>query len=279
VVPGLGSSSLNEEVCRVDWNKTKTIFILVFLILDLFLIYQYFEKKNSNQYELIAESTFEERLSENEIKYTALPKESMKERYVSSKSKIFTEDDIKKLNNQVVTLYSNQKLFAKLEKPFPLSEGTHNEALDAFVKETILNGDLYKYWDYDKATNAIIYYQTYNDKMFYNNMNGKLVLYMNANREVTSYEQTLLENIEEFNEKEEVLPAIKAIETLFSKGYLKPKSKITKVELGYYTLVQLTASHVLTPTWRIVINDEENMYVNALEGQIIQFDTEDKILE
>lgn len=115
--------------------------------------------------------------------------------------------------------------------------------------------------------------------MFYNNVNGKLTLFFNENKEIVSYEQTLLENIEEFNEEEEVLPAIKAIETLYYKGYLRPKSEVTKVELGYYTLVQLTASHVLTPTWHVVIDGKEDLFVNAFEGQIIQLNTEENILE
>jgi regulatory protein YycI of two-component signal transduction system YycFG len=263
----------------MDWSKTKTIFILVFLILDIFLVYQYFEKRNSNQLEFIAESTFEERLKENEIKYSNLPKETTKERYLSAKSKNFSKDDMKKLKGQKVTIYDNQKIFSKLDKPFALGEKIYSEALDAFVKENILNGDQYKYWGVDEDSNAIIYYQMHEEKMFYNNVNGKLTLFFNENKEIVSYEQTLLENIEEFNEEEEVLPAIKAIETLYYKGYLRPKSEVTKVELGYYTLVQLTASHVLTPTWHVVIDGKEDLFVNAFEGQIIHLNTEENILE
>lgn len=31
----------------MEWNKTKTIFIIAFLILDIFLGYQFFEKRSS----------------------------------------------------------------------------------------------------------------------------------------------------------------------------------------------------------------------------------------
>ncbi|KPC98224.1 Two-component system YycFG regulatory protein [Geobacillus sp. BCO2] len=34
-----------EEGEQMDWSKTKTIFIIVFLILDCFLGYQFMEKR------------------------------------------------------------------------------------------------------------------------------------------------------------------------------------------------------------------------------------------
>jgi regulatory protein YycI of two-component signal transduction system YycFG len=90
-----------------------------------------------------------------------------------------------------------------------------------------------------------------------------------------SYEQTFLEDMEKEPTKEEILPPLKAIETLHQKGMLKSKSKITKVELGYSTLIQLAASQVLAPTWRFEVNGKESLFVNAFEGQIIQFNSDE----
>jgi regulatory protein YycI of two-component signal transduction system YycFG len=103
-----------------------------------------------------------------------------------------------------------------------------------------------------------------------------LTLHLNDENEIISYKQTLLEGIEVLSQKQEVLPPIKAIETLYDNGVLQPKSKITKVELGFYTLVQLTESQVLTPTWRFVVDDKENLFVNAFEGKIIQIADDQK---
>jgi len=98
---------------------------------------------------------------------------------------------------------------------------------------------------------------------------------INADNQIVSYQQTYLEGIEKLMGKEEILTPLKAIETLHSKGNLKPKSKITKVELGYSTLVQLAASQVLAPTWRFVVDDKESLFVNAFEGQIIEFNSDE----
>ncbi|WP_019243367.1 MULTISPECIES: two-component system regulatory protein YycI [Bacillus] len=261
----------------MDWSKTKTIFIAVFLVLNIFLLYQYVEKVSSNKLETLSESTLDELLAENEIKINELPKKVTKEQYLSGKSKTFKREDLKKLKGQKKAIIFNEvKIYSKLDKPFPLGEKLHSEALDALVKESVLNGDQYKFWKVEEDSNSIVYYQTYEDKVIFDNTNAKLTLYINGKREVDSYEQTYIENIEPFNEKEEVLTAEKAIETIYKKGFLPAKSEISKVEIGYYNLALLTASHVLTPTWHIVLNGEEDLFVNAIDGQIIQLDEEDE---
>lgn len=268
----------------MEWSKTKTIFIIIFLILDGFLIYQYISKKNANEYEFLAESSFVEELRENEITYTTLPKQKIKEQYLNATSKEFTDEELSKLKNQTIVNFNEHKVFSKLEKPFLLGENLYSQALNSFVKENVLYGDHYRFWKIDESMNSIIYYQTYNDKMIYNNSNAKLTLFLNNNREITSYEQTYLDNIEQFNEEKEVWQAIKALEMLYRKGYIPSKSTITNVDLGYYDLIQITSSHVLRPVWHVVLNDEVDLYVSAFDGQIIQSEaipstTDDKLME
>lgn len=268
----------------MDWSKTKTIFIVVFLILNAFLVSQYMKKKETNEFELYAESSFEERLKENEIEYITLPKQTSKEQYLTAKSKEFAKEEVKKLKNQTAININENKIISTFDKPFLLGDTLYSEALDTFVKENILYGEDYAFWEVDEISNAIIYYQTYNNRVIYNNDNAKLVLFLNENREITSYEQRYLDNIEQFNEEKEVYSAMKTLESLFNKGYLPSKSKITEVKLGYYNLIQLSSSYVLTPTWHITINDTEDLFVNAFDGQKIETDevvneTEEKILE
>lgn len=78
---------MNEEGISLDWSKTKTIFIITFFILDIFLGYQFIQKKNSSQLDVILEATIEEQLEADGITYVDLPKEITKATYVSGKSK------------------------------------------------------------------------------------------------------------------------------------------------------------------------------------------------
>ena len=63
-----------------------------------------------------------------------------------------------------------------------------------------------------------------------------------------------------------------ALEILYNNGKLRSHDTITKVELGYYAFVQTSTTQVLTPAWRFVVNDTKDLFVHAIEGQVIQID-------
>jgi regulatory protein YycI of two-component signal transduction system YycFG len=44
----------------MDWSKIKTIFILTFLILDVYLLFQFMKIRDANKLEVITEASFEE---------------------------------------------------------------------------------------------------------------------------------------------------------------------------------------------------------------------------
>jgi len=260
----------------VDWSKIKAIFIVTFLILDVYLLFQFIKIRDDNKYEVITEATFEEKLKADQITYGELPKTQIKAQYLTAKPKTFTKNDIEKLKDQkAVILEPGTTLQVKLEKPLQLTKKMDPDEISTFLQGSVLYGDQYEYWKKDEQNRTITYFQEYNNFPLYQNINGMITFTYNANNQIVSYQQTYLEGTEKLTAKEEILPPLKAIETLYQKGELRPKSKITKIELGYSTLIQLTGSQVLAPTWRFVVNDQESLFVNAFEGQIIQFNSDD----
>jgi regulatory protein YycI of two-component signal transduction system YycFG len=227
--------------------------------------------RDANKYELITETSFEEKLKADEIQYGELPKAPIKEQYLSAKPKVFTKGDISKLKEQQAILKDPNTLQVTMEKPIPLTDKFDPAELSSYLKESVLYGDHYQFWEKDDQTNTIIYYEQYENYPLFKNISGMIIFNLNSQNQIISYQQTYLEGIEKLKEKKEILPPLKAIETLHQKGNLKPKSKITKVELGYATIPLASASQILAPTWRIVVDDKDSMYVNAFEGQIINF--------
>jgi len=253
----------------MDWSRIKTIFILTFLVLNIYLVYQFMNTRDAAQYEIIKEASLEEKLKNDSIRYPELP-ETKKERYISVRTKVFKNEELDKTKGQVIDLGDGTSIEAKLAKPIKLSSKFEPAELSGFIKSNIFSGEQYKFWKKDDETKTITYYQQYDNKTFYYNSNARLTLYVNENNEVVSYRQTYLEVIDEqLSDEEELLTPLRAMETLYKKGLLKPKSEITKVELGYSTLVSLTASHVVTPTWRLVLDGKENLFVHAFEGRVI----------
>lgn len=256
----------------MDWSKTKTIFIITFLILDLFLAYQFLEKRDEGQLDMIAEISIEEQLAEENITYNDLPKTPLKATYFNAKSKVFSDEEIKKIKKQNVTKLNDYVLQGTFAEPVSLPDTNVSFRLKQFVKENILYGDSYELWNIDKKNKTITFYQQYKGKIIYDNASGSamLVIHLNDQNEMVSYEQSLLSNIEKMDDSQEILPPIKAIENLFQKNELTSGSKVTKVELGYYTFAPLSSSQVLTPTWHIVVDGKIDYFVNAFEGQIIK---------
>lgn len=263
----------------MDWSKIKTIFILTFLVLDIYLMYEFFKLKSLSQYEFLTETSFEKRLKADEIEYVELPKVYQKDMYLSAKPKNFNNEGLEELANtklkgQDIEVKDGTILESVLDKPYELSDKIDSTEVNSFIKSHVLYGDQYRFWK--KKGNMIIYYQQFRDKIFYKNISGELTIFLNDENDIVTYQQTLLENIEELSEEEKIIQPLKAIETLYENGSLKSKSKITKVEPGYVTFVHTGTSQVLTPAWRFVINDEENIFVHAFEGQIMQLNKEEK---
>ncbi|WP_040206721.1 two-component system regulatory protein YycI [Neobacillus jeddahensis] len=260
----------------MDWSKIKTIFIVTFLILDVYLLFQFMKIRDANKYEINTAASFEEKLKADEIEYKELPKAPIKNQYLTAKPKFFTKAETAKLKGQTALLQeTDPTLEVTLDKPLQLNSKFEPSELASFIKENILYGEHYQFGEKNDKKNTITYFQHYENFPLYQNINGMIIFTVNADNQIISYQQTYLEGIEKLTEKEEILEPLKAIETLHQKGVLKPKSKITKVEIGYSTLVGLAASQVLAPTWRFIVDDKESLYVNAFEGQIIQFNADE----
>lgn len=257
----------------MDWGRLKTIFIIAFLILDIFLLTQLINKQKDNKLEVKTDVSLEENLNNDGIDYSDIPKDPVRDQYMSANTKVFNEREVEKLKDQFVTIVDGSIIYSELEEPFKIEEKLNVQEFEQYVKNMVLYGDRYGFGHYDEAAGTITFYQKHQDKLLFKNRSAHLVFYVDKNKEISSYEQTMLEVIEPISEKEEVLPAIRAVEAIYRNRLLKPDSKIVRAELGYYTVVNMEASQVLTPTWHVVAEREgkrESMLVNAFEGQIIQ---------
>lgn len=256
----------------MDWRRTKTIFIITFLILNIFLVFQILEKRESNQLEILAEASMEEQFKVDEISYGALPKAPDKASYISGNSYVFKEEDKKKLaeQGQKAEIIDEIKLSATWEEPIPLPEMNMITRLETIFQEELLFGEKYEFWGYNPMNKSLIFFQQYDGKNIYSNSSAMVVAYLNDLNELISYEQTYIVDLEKMDVEQDVIPVLDALYNLYNTGDLKPGSEVGNVTLGYYTLVDYTNSHVLIPTWHIVVNEKEDFFVNAFEGSVIK---------
>lgn len=263
-----------KEGVSLDWSKTKTIFILIFLVLDLFLVFQIIEKRTTAELEYITESTIEEQLEADEITYGELPNEFSNESYITGKRKKFISPDLMKLKDQTVSFLTEEWIISTLNEPVPLPEANIETFLDKFLKENVISGNSYKYWGWNKKTDKLLYFQTYRGRPLYFNENAMISIQLNKENEIVSYEQTMLTNIKEIKEEgsnQDILPPIKAIENLYNNDYLTSGGHISEVELGYYKNVPISGDvQIFAPTWHVVLANGMNYFVNAIDGQVLE---------
>ncbi len=259
-----------REVEIVDWKHASSLFIFVFLVMNICLGYIYYNKVQQSH---IIDTQDEKRLSfaDERIKLPKLPSiEGVELNYVSGRSKIFHEDE-KDLKKATI---SNGKVDDSLAIP-EIEATTIIETLTDFVKETPFGGTEYILSGIDRKNRRIYYEQTFNNYPILNNETAQIVFSYNDDNEVTSYKQTYLDDLKiglgNNNEKKQVINPRKALETLYYQNVLHPGDEVSAVRLGYYSVGPNIEGQVLKPTWQVAIihNDDrrETLYVDALQPE------------
>lgn len=179
------------------------------------------------------------------------------------------------LRSTLVTPYSSKEL--------------DEETLNSFVTNYVPLGEEYKLFSIDKEKRIAIFFQTIQNHTIFYNESAYIKVTWNEDNAITGYEQTAFQNLKAFGEKNALIGANQAVKTLFEKGYLPEYARVKSAELGYSTLVPLTETRVLSPTWRIHVELKEKdgtireadffVNANAVDGQVIDMQENKESIE
>ncbi len=268
----------------MDWNKTKTIFIIVFSILNVFLYSLYLNRYNEAQeVEVLGETSIEERLEADNILFKSAPDDTIKESYISGNIRMYSLEELKLIDNQTFEIVDRTKLVSTFKEPVAIGSVEMLTTLKEFVDNQVFEGSRYELYDVDLEAKQAVFFQTINNRQIFFNQTAMLTIYWNDENKVYKYEQTSFKDLESFEQSENILPDERAVEVLYQRNLLKPNSTITAISLGYSTLVQLTETQVFAPTWRVRVElqdgTKEDYFVNAVEGKIIEFNVKPEQIE
>lgn len=223
---------------------------------------------------VLGKTSIEETLKLDNITYDLLPIYKNDSSYVSAKIVTYNREEFENLDGQVITV-NGTRIQSKITASVNIQNSKGEYYFTDFLTKYVTNGGEYELWEVDEELRKAFFFQKVNNEPIFYSPRAMLVVHWNREGEVTMYEQSMLGEFVNFNRKNDLLSPLEAIGTLSSRGYLKPDSKIKRVELGYSTLVQLTETQVFAPTWHIrvqLIDGEiEDYFVNAIEGKIIEF--------
>ncbi|WP_203248294.1 two-component system regulatory protein YycI [Sporosarcina beigongshangi] len=260
----------------MDWNKTKTIFIIVFSILNIFLYYLYLDRvMETESVQVLGKTSIEESLSVDNITFTDLPLVTKDSSYVSAKIVTFTSEQTKKLENQTAEVVNNTYLQSKMETPISVRSSKGDYAFTEFLMKYVLNGLDYVLWEVNEEERHALFFQKVDNHPIYFSPDAMLVIHWDEEGRVTNYDQRMFGEFVSFNNKKDLLSPIEALGSLSSRGHLNQDSKVKSMKLGYSTLVQLTETQVFAPTWHVHVELKdgtiEDHFIHAVEGKIIEF--------
>lgn len=266
------------EGMNMDWSKTKSIFIAVFLILNAFLYYQYNSNyKEEQNREYLTDATIEAQLKEENITFPSLSNVVETMPYISANVKSYSEKELPKTDNQRYEVEgdSDNKLVATFIEPVKIQDTTSSAIFTEFLHQYVYKGSSFELWKIDEEAKTAIFFQRLNDHALYYNINtngyGYVKIYWNTDNEVVRYEQTMLENIVPSKKKETIYQPLQILRALYGKDLLKTNDTITSMELGYSTFVQITQTQVFAPTWEVRVKTdagkEEQYFV--VKGKVI----------
>lgn len=264
----------------MQWSQIKTLFILCFLVLDVYLLIQFFDKQEKSDLDVMKEqdASIEKQLKVEDIKLPKLPDKEIKQSYISVEQKDLSDldsyDEISSSDNQKMTTVNDKLLVSTFEKPISVED---SDDVKETVEKNVLSGDEYSYWDWNEDLNTIIFFQEKNDQPVYYNDKGLLLLYLNNDDEIVGYTQTMLgEENEDFDTKKRpLIKPIRAIDTLYNQYELRSGDEIAEPTIGYYTSQPIDSDEqTLAPTWRIMVKGEHdrNYFVHAVEGSVFPHD-------
>jgi regulatory protein YycI of two-component signal transduction system YycFG len=260
-------------VASVDWSKTKTIFIVVFAILNVFLFSLYMERTNGfEKLQVYGETSIEARLSGDDITYGNLP-EIKEASYIAGELKPVSPTELRELSGQTAKIEDGHTLISVLEEPFSLETSDGKLDFDDFLEGYVMNSKDYKLWKVNEEDRTATFFQKVNGGTIFYNEDSTLTVHWNSDREAIRYEQNMLYELKEINEKKTLNTPLQAISALSRSRDLKPGSDVKEVELGYSQLLQLTQKQVLVPTWHIHVQLDDGTsadhFVNAVDNKIL----------
>ncbi|MFD1019442.1 two-component system regulatory protein YycI [Thalassobacillus hwangdonensis] len=256
----------------MQWGQIKTLFILSFLIVDIFLLNQLLDKRFEVTESFGGNDTpLAEQMEADDIDVSAVPSDTPKASYLTLDRAEFTEDDkteLDQIDGLNARIYNDDLIAARFEEPIPIDEDASREEIMELVNDTFLYNDLYSYWGWNKAENVLMFFQKSKGSTVYFNESG-MIMFLVEKGEIVGYVQTRLKppNEEDVDEKE-LIPPISAVYLLYTRNHIVPGDEVTDVTLGYHSKIKpeldgLSRLQIFAPVYKVTINNEKELFLNA----------------
>ncbi|WP_026691765.1 two-component system regulatory protein YycI [Alteribacter aurantiacus] len=261
----------------MDWSRAKTILIVTFFCLNVFLVYQLVEKRSDSNLGVLTPPSFQHLLDNQNITINLSdPNYTPRGYHVTGMPQSFNDEELLADFGTLDVELGRQEyeLVVELEEPERLLSQNLPGSVNAFLQSHLMNGEEYAFGYYNEEENYIRAYQTYDGELLqYLSGDSHVRIDVNEDLEAIGYSQRYLNLTGQTDQETELISPNTAIESLANANLLGTDFEISEedVELMYTNVSQndVSAIEFYTPVWRITIDDEDR-YVNAIEGSVIR---------
>lgn len=265
----------------MDFKKIENIFLITFLLLNIYLLVSYFNRTDiqqatsaPGQVNLIRE------MEQISIDLPTLTEEEREVFYVQADNNRMLEENVDQLENQAGSVAEDGSLYTSiLSDPIEI-EGTPDDGfteedyakLDAFIQSgSVLFGEDYAYMRYDRGQNRFVYAQEV-EGIPVADGTSEISLFYGSDGNIISYQQTYAGPMIPQGTTQSIITDRQAIEVLFQNGEISSNSVVGQPILSYYRTLHLEDLSMYGPVWYVPIRDaggESVRRVDALERTII----------
>ncbi len=221
----------------MDWSKAKTLLMLTFLILNVYLAIQLMDRmveaadrrdECDREIDLEGSSNRREETATGHAGHRLFNSRSRCARTLAPLASSPIRDAVASVKNDV-------EWSVRLTKPYRLDAKTMRDSASSFVQASVRYGAEYTFWKYDSKYQEMTFVQTYKGQPLYSTpqqsreddaMIGPslLVLQLNDAKEIVSYKQRHLNKVVRQAQDVTLLSASEAIVQLSEQGLFRHRS-------------------------------------------------------
>ncbi|RPA60749.1 hypothetical protein EF384_04085 [Aerococcus agrisoli] len=273
----------------MNFRKVEVIFIIAFLILDIFLVNIFLDKYIGTFNQAIASQSVDiaTELQTNNISYDEPSDEVLATPFIRTINKTITLDEVLSVTSDtqsVEVVPESNQIVSQINEPVPLNgvgentvSGTLSDdalsQLDAFVDSEVYDGNMYQFVTYDQNAGTILYMKQSAANYPIADGSGEIVFQVNENYAVYGYDQTVTGESATQGEDRTVITQAQAIENAFLNNSIPDDARIVTSFLSYRQTLVLEEITLYHPVWTLFIQASEGttqrVYVDAINGSIL----------
>lgn len=259
----------------MEWSKIKTLFIYLFLVLNIVLATSYgyvIYKNNTEVYKEKDEIIKSITNDDIEIVEPYLKRDQLGYINASIKKSEDIENNLENYSYENISEDDVKKLRITVEKDIAnVGSSNYKELLDAFISAELGKVASYVYSSYDADKQKIIYVQQIDDLKILDNANAQIVFDVKEDGGINSFDVTALDDFKK-EKSESLANYTQAVHKLYHENNIPKNSKVT-TQLGYYTYAYKVNNQVLIPTYQVIVDTagvKSYYFIDAINLKVLE---------